>query len=159
MSPADRIEGLLLTPLRVIADDRGAVLHMLRSDAPEFTRFGECYFSELKPAGIKAWKRHRAQTQNLAVPVGRVRVVVYDDRTGSRTRGQREVIELGRPDAYVRLRIPPQLWYGFIGLGTTAALMANCPDAPHDPDESENVALEALDPLALGLLRSGGRGP
>jgi dTDP-4-dehydrorhamnose 3,5-epimerase len=159
MSRADHIEGLLLTPLRVIADDRGAVLHMLRSDAPEFTRFGECYFSELKPAAIKAWKRHRAQTQNLAVPVGRVRVVIYDDRAGSRTRGQREVIELGRPDAYARLRIPPQLWYGFIGLGMTAALMANCADALHDPDESESIAPEALDPLALGLLRSGGRGP
>ncbi len=157
-SPA-RIAGLLLAPLRVIEDERGAVLHMLRSDAPEFTRFGECYFSEVNPGAIKAWKRHRVQTQNLAVPVGRIRIVVYDAREDSSTRGHREVIELGRPDAYARLRIPPRLWYGFVGLGTTAALVANCADAPHDPEESETVAAGALDARALELLRTGHRAP
>lgn|ERR1700683_244113 len=159
MTAAGRIEGLLRTPLRAIEDERGAVLHMLRSDAPEFTHFGECYFSEVSPGAIKAWKRHRTITQNLAVPVGRIRIVVYDARDGSRTCGKCEVIELGRPDAYARLRIPPQLWYGFIGLGTTAALIANCADAPHDPGESETLAVEALDALALELLRAGGRTP
>jgi dTDP-4-dehydrorhamnose 3,5-epimerase len=151
------IEGLLLTPLRVIADDRGAVLHMLRADAAEFTRFGECYFSEINPGAIKAWKRHRVQTQNLAVPVGRIRVAVYDARPDSRTHRHWEVIEIGRPDAYARLSIPPRLWYGFIGLGTTVALIANCADAPHDPGEAETVALDALEPPALELLRSGRR--
>jgi dTDP-4-dehydrorhamnose 3,5-epimerase len=157
MSPTPLIEGLLFTPLQVIADERGAVLHMLRSDAPEFTRFGECYFSEVSPAAIKAWKRHRTQTQNLAVPVGRIRIVVYDDRKVSRTRGQRQAIELGRPDAYARLRIPPCLWYGLIALGTTPALVANCADAPHDPGESESRGAEALDALALELLQTGRR--
>ena len=155
MKLAAPIEGLLLTPLRVIEDERGAVLHMLRADAPEFTRFGECYFSEINPGAIKAWKRHRVQTQNLAVPIGRVRIVVYDGRSGSPTHGLRELIELGRPDAYARLRIAPQLWYGFTGLGTTAALVANCADVPHDPNEAESCAPHALDALALELLRSG----
>jgi dTDP-4-dehydrorhamnose 3,5-epimerase len=155
MTARPSIEGLLLTPLRVIADDRGAVLHMLRADAPEFTRFGECYFSEVQPGAIKAWKRHRAQTQNLAVPVGRIRIVIYDARADSRSRGRCEAIELGRPDAYARLRIPPRLWYGFVGLGTTAALIANCADTPHDPGEAESAAADALDAPALELLRSG----
>ena len=65
------IDGVILTELLQINDERGAVLHMLRNDAPEFTRFGECYFSEVLPSTIKAWKRHHNQTQNLAVPVGR----------------------------------------------------------------------------------------
>ncbi len=155
MTSARSIDGLLLTPLRVIADDRGAVLHMLRSDAADFTRFGECYFSEIHPGAIKAWKRHKTQTQNLAVPVGRVRIVVYDTREDSRTRGHYEAIEVGRPDAYARLRIPPRLWYGFIGLGAAAALVANCTDAPHDPEEAEAVAAGALAAPALELLRSG----
>jgi dTDP-4-dehydrorhamnose 3,5-epimerase len=157
MSLATGIEGLLLTPLRVISDERGAVLHMLRSDAPEFVRFGECYFSEINPGAIKAWKRHRTLTQNLAVPVGRIRVVVYDAREGSGTRGCRDVIELGRPDAYARLRIPPQLWYGFIALGTTASLIANCADALHEQGESEALAAGALGAQSLELLRSGRR--
>lgn len=131
------IEGVTLTPLRQISDERGAVLHMLRSDASEFTRFGECYFSEVLPGAIKAWKRHRIQTQNLAVPMGRIRIVIYDDREGSSTRGRVQVRELGRPDAYLRLHIPPGLWYGFACLGNTPALLANCADLPHDPKESE----------------------
>lgn len=153
------IDGLLLTPLRAIEDDRGAVLHMLRADAPEFTHFGECYFSEVIPGAIKAWKRHGLQTQNLAVPVGRVRIVVYDARPSSRTRGHCEAIEMGRPDAYLRLRIPPRLWYGFIGISMSAALVANCADAPHDPKEAETCAPDALDPRALELLRAGFRAP
>lgn len=131
------IEGVTITELRQIADDRGAVLHMLRCDAPEFRRFGECYFSEVLPGGVKAWKRHRVQTQNLAVPVGRIRMVIYDDREGTATRGQVQVLELGRPDAYFRLRIPPGLWYGFACLSATPALLANCADFPHDPAECD----------------------
>ena len=133
------IEGMTLTKLHQIDDGRGAVLHMLRCDAPEFTRFGECYFSEVMPGAVKAWKRHRIQTQNLAVPVGRIRFVVYDDRDGSATRGQVRVLELGRPDAYMRLRIPPGLWYGFTCTSTIPALLANCADLPHDTAESETL--------------------
>ena len=86
---------------------------MLRRDAPEVSRFGECYFSEVMPAAVKVCKRDQIQTQNLAVPVGRIRFVLYDGRDGSATRRQVRVLELGRPDAYMRLRIPPGLWSGF----------------------------------------------
>ncbi|MDI1270372.1 MAG: dTDP-4-dehydrorhamnose 3,5-epimerase family protein [Polaromonas sp.] len=131
------IMGVTLAGLRQITDERGAVLHMLRSDAPDFTRFGECYFSEVQPGAVKAWKRHRMQTQVLAVPVGRIRMVMYDDRAESTTKGQLQELELGRPDAYLRLRIPPGVWYGFGCLGATPALLVNCADSPHDPHESE----------------------
>lgn len=135
--PGSMIEGVTLTELRQINDERGAVLHMLRNDTPEFTRFGECYFSEVLPGAIKAWKRHRAQTQNLAVPVGRIRIVIYDDREISTTQGQLQELELGRPDAYSLLRIPPCLWYGFSCISNMPALVANCADLPHNSEESE----------------------
>lgn len=137
MKTLSRINGVIITELRQISDKRGAVLHMLRCDAPEFVRFGECYFSEVLPGAIKAWKRHRVQTQNVTVPVGRIRMVIYDDRQGSATRGQLQQLELGRPDAYLRLRIPPGLWYGFTCISATLALLANCADLPHDPADSE----------------------
>lgn len=131
------INDILITPLKQFDDERGSVLHMLRCDAPEFVRFGECYFSEVLPGAIKAWKRHRAQTQNLAVPVGRVRVVIYDDREFSSTRGQVQVLELGRPDAYQRLKIVAGLWYGFTCISAIPALLANCVDLPHNPADAE----------------------
>lgn len=136
-SPALDIEGVSLTPLRQIEDARGAVLHMLRCDDADFSGFGECYFSETRPGVIKAWKLHHRQTQNIAVPIGRIRLVIYDDRVGSSTRKHLGEIELGRPDRYVRVKIPPGVWYGFAALGTTPVLLANCVDLPHDPGECE----------------------
>ena len=160
MARAVTIDGLIVTPLREIADARGSVLHMLRADAPEFTTFGECYFSEIRPGVIKAWKRHRRQAQNMAVPVGRVRFVVYDARESSPSRGRVDVIELGRPDAYLRLHIPPMLWYGFTCVAAAASLVANCVDIPHDPTESEMLGFEALESAeALEQLRHGGAHP
>lgn len=137
------IEGVKLTELRQIGDERGSVLHMLRCDAEGFTRFGECYFSEVLPGAIKAWKRHRAQTQNLAVPAGRILIVIFDDRDGSLTRGRVQILELGRPDAYMRLQVPPGLWYGFRCISATPALLANCADLPHDPKESDQLSMNA----------------
>lgn len=142
MKPDVTIAGVTLTELRQITDERGAVLHMVRSDAPDFTAFGECYFSEVRAGAIKAWKRHRTQTQNLAVPVGRIKIVIYDNREDSLSRGHMLIQELGRPDAYCRIRIPPGLWYGFAALGETPALIVNCADSPHQPAESEAAPLD-----------------
>ena len=137
MKNLSTIDGVIITELRQITDERGSVLHMLRCDAPEFIRFGECYFSEVLPGAVKAWKKHRAQTQNFAVPVGRIRIVIYDDRIESISQGQLQVLELGRPDAYLRVRIPPDLSYGFTCISVTPALLTNCTDLPHDPTDSE----------------------
>lgn len=137
MKILSQIDGVIITELSQFSDERGSVLHMLRCDAPEFIRFGECYFSEVLPGAIKAWKRHRTQTQNLAVPVGRIHLVIYDNRETSPTRGNLQVLKLGRPDAYLRLRIPPDLWYGFSCVSTIPALLVNCADLPHDPIDGE----------------------
>ena len=134
------IAGLGITELKQITDARGAVLHFLRNDAPGFLGFGECYCSEVVPGAVKAWTRHTRQTQNLAVPVGRVRLLVFDDREGSPTRGRTDVLELGRPDAYVRLQLPPGLWYGFASIASSPALLVNCTDVPHSPSEAEQRA-------------------
>lgn len=131
------IQGVVFTQLREIADDRGAVLHMLRCDAEDFTQFGECYFSEVLPGAVKAWKKHLLQTQNLAVPVGQIRLVIYDDRETSITKGNLHVVELGRPDGYIRVTIPPGLWHGFMCTGLTPALLANCADLPYNQTESK----------------------
>lgn len=139
------IQGVSLSELKQISDARGSVLHMLRCDDPAFTSFGECYFSEVLPSAIKAWKYHSEQTQNLAVPVGRLRFVIFDDRESSASRGNLQIMELGRPDAYFRLTIPPGLWYGFACVGGVAALLVNCADLPHHPSESQVRAID--DPL------------
>lgn len=136
------ISGLVISPLREIADERGAVLHMLRADSSDFVGFGEVYFSEVRPGVVKGWKLHEQQTQVFAVPAGRMRMVFFDDRVGSASRGKVQVIDLGRPDSYLRLKVPPGLWYGFGCLGDVPALLANCADMLHDPTESRSLPLD-----------------
>ena len=137
------IEGVIIQPLKIIADELGVVLHMLRNDDPVFEKFGEVYFSEIKPGSVKAWKRNKNQTQNLAVPSGEIDLVIYDDRQDSTTRDSLFNCTLGRPDHYSLIRIPPLLWYGFRGRGDAPSLIANCSSQPHDSATSERIHPES----------------
>ncbi len=132
------ISGVQLHPLKVFRDERGAVMHMLRCDAPHFTGIGEVYFSSVKYRVVKGWKRHREMSQSFAVPVGRVKFVLYDDREASKTKGEvAEVILSPKEGEYCLLRVPPMLWYGFTSLYEGESLICNCASIPHDPEESE----------------------
>lgn len=137
------ILGVVVQPLTQIADARGKILHMLRSDSPLFKGFGEIYFSVVNPGVIKAWRRHGRSTQHLAVPSGAVRFGLYDDREASASRGDAQVIDAGE-GAYQLIQIPPGIWYGFQGLGPAPALVANCTDVPYDPDDV--ARLDPFDP-------------
>ena len=128
------IEGLRMSPLRRIPDERGAVFHMLRRDSDVFDRFGEVYFSQVYPNVVKAWHLHKRMTLNYAVPIGMIKLVCYDDRPGSATCGNVLEIFVGELD-YQLVTIPPMVWNGFKGVGTTPALVANCSTEPYDPDE------------------------
>ena len=130
------IHDVTVSPLRTIPDERGAVMHMLREDSEAFERFGEIYFSLVYPGAIKGWHLHRRMTLNYAVPTGMVKLVCYDDRDDSPTRGAVQEIFLGGLN-YALVRIPPFVWNGFKGIGEAPALVANCATIPHDPDEIE----------------------
>lgn len=130
------IEGVKIVPLRQIGDDRGKVMHMLRCDSSLFERFGEVYFSIVNPGAVKAWKLHKEMTLNYAVPIGNIKLVLYDDRSGSRTRNEIQEINMGE-DNYCLVKIPPMIWNGFQGLGLNKSIIANCATLPHDPAETE----------------------
>ena len=135
MSP---IDGLLVVPLRRIPDERGTILHMLRATDPHFEAFGEIYFSMIYPGVVKGWHRHREMTLNYACVHGRVKVVCYDDRVGSPTRGSLMEIFLG-PENYSLVVIPPEVWNGHKGMGVEPALVANCATHAHDPSRSDRL--------------------
>lgn len=134
------IEGLLLTPLRQIPDDRGKVMHMLKTGEPGYEQFGEIYFSTVNPGAVKAWKLHRRMTLNVVVLHGAARLVVYDERPTSPTRGQVQEIGLGPETNYQRVTVPPGVWTGFIGLSPFPAILANCASIPHDSTEVDRKA-------------------
>jgi dTDP-4-dehydrorhamnose 3,5-epimerase len=131
------IEGVQVVPLRRIPDERGTILHMLKSTDPHFTEFGEIYFSTVYQGVVKGWHKHRAMVLNYACVLGRIKLVLYDDRQGSATRGTVAEIFLG-PDNYALVVIPPETWNGFKGM-EPLSIVANCCTVPHDPTLSTRL--------------------
>ena len=130
------IDGVIVTPLRQIFDERGKVMHMLREDSPLFSRFGEIYFSCTNPGAIKAWHLHKKMTLNYAVIYGEIKFVLFDDRSDSKTRGRTQEFFLS-PENYCLVTVPPLVWNGFKGIGDKTSIVANCATLPHDPSEIE----------------------
>lgn len=128
------IDGVVVTPLCQIADERGKIMHMMRCDSPAFLQFGEIYFSAIHPGAIKGWHIHTRMVLNYAVPLGSIKFVLYDDRPESPTRGKVQELFLGAEN-YCLVTVPPMVWNGFKGLGSQTALVANCASIPHDPGE------------------------
>jgi dTDP-4-dehydrorhamnose 3,5-epimerase len=139
------IDGVKITPLKQIPDERGKIMHMLKTTDPIFQQFGEIYFSSIYPQAIKGWHIHTKMTLNYAVVFGTIKLVLYDDRENSPTKGELMEIFLG-PENYQLVTIPPMVWNGFKGVGTQAAIVANCSDIPHDPDE-----IKRLDPFSRDI--------
>ena len=132
------INGVQIVPLKRIPDERGTIYHLMSSTDDHFSQFGEIYFSSVYKDVVKGWHRHREMTLNYACIVGRVKLVLYDDREGSSTRG--ELMEVfPSPENYVLTVIPPEVWNGFKGLSDPTAIVANCCTHPHDSSRSTRL--------------------
>ena len=128
------IEGVKITDLKKIEDHRGSVLPMLRSDAKVFQSFGEIYFSTIFHNSIKAWHLHKKAVLNYACIKGEVKLVLFDDRTKSKSYGTYSEYIL-TPKKYFLITIPPYIWNGFKGLDKSESIVANCITLPHDENE------------------------
>ena len=130
------IEGVKVTSLKQIFDERGKIMHMIRADSDVFTQFGEIYFSCINTGAIKAWHLHKQMTLNYAAIHGEIKFVLYDDRPNSKTKGCIDEYFLS-PENYCLITVPPMVWNGFKGIGTKDSIVANCATIPHDPLEIE----------------------
>lgn len=135
------INDVKIFPLKKIEDERGAVMHMLRSNQDHFQGCGEIYFSLVKSKVIKGWKLHKRINQSMAVPEGNMRIVIYDPRVDSSTFGSFQVVDFGT-DNYILLQLPPLVWYAFQAISKDHSTIVNCTTEPHDPLESEILPLE-----------------
>jgi len=128
------IKGVIIRPLKKIPDERGAIYPMLRCDDPDFKKFGEIYFSKIYPGVVKGWHYHKKMELNYAVVAGNIKLVLYDGRPGSATKGEVQEIFIG-DDNYSRVSVPAKVWNGFKCAGKTPAIVANCATLAHDPGE------------------------
>ena len=124
------LDDILVTPLKRITMVAGDVMHALKNSDAGFKGFGEVYFSWIEQGAIKAWKCHQRMTLNLVVPMGEVSFVFHltNQKNNFRTENIGE-------ERYVRLTVPPGIWFGFQGIASERSLLTNLADMTHDPDE------------------------
>ena len=143
--PRPEIEGLWVKELRLIPDDRGWLLEILRRDDPGFVDFGQVYMTTAYPGVIKAWHMHRRQWDMITCVRGMIRLALYDAREDSPTRGRLEEFHMGelRP---LLVRVPPGVYQGFLNVGTGVALIINIPSEPYNYEDPDEVRLPPDDP-------------
>ena len=144
MDKKKNISGVKLIEKKIIVDDRGKILHMLRKDDHDFSKFGEIYFSYVNPKKIKAWHLHKKMTLNYVAAYGKIKLVLYDNRETSETNGLVQEIILSN-DNHILVSIPPMVWNGFCSADNNVAVLANCSDIPHDKEEIKRLAFD--DPI------------
>ena len=128
------IHDVKITPLKILSDSRGSVMHMMRNDSKIFKSFGEIYFSTIFKDSIKAWHLHKESTLNYVCIKGAVKLVLFDERPESPTKGKYQEINLS-PKNYFLVTIPPNIWNGFKGLHDPESIIANCLSLPHNEKE------------------------
>ncbi len=141
------IDGVIIKKLNKIPDERGCILKMMESSDNEFQGFGEIYFSIVYPEVVKGWHLHEKAFLNYAVIKGMIKLVLFDDRINSVTKGEIQEIFMGDQN-YCLVQIPPQVWNGFKGIGTETAIIADLINCTHNED-----IMQRLDPHNNNLIK------
>ncbi|HXJ63162.1 MAG TPA: dTDP-4-dehydrorhamnose 3,5-epimerase family protein [Actinomycetota bacterium] len=135
MSPA--IDGVWTKPLRVIPDERGRLMEILRADDEGFAKFGQVYLSTTYPGVVKAWHLHEVQDDNFCCVKGMVKLVLYDGRDTSATHGMVSEYHIGEHNPML-VRVPAGVLHGWKCTSTDEAFVINAPTEPYNyerPDE------------------------
>jgi dTDP-4-dehydrorhamnose 3,5-epimerase len=130
------IDGVKVKDLKVVPDDRGLLMEMLRSDDPDFQKFGQVYVTMVYPGVVKAWHYHKKQTDHFICVGGMAKVALYDDREGSPTRGETNTFVIGWQKQSLVI-IPPGVYHGFTPAGPDPAYIVNVPTELFDYDEPD----------------------
>ena len=134
------IDGVKVKALRIHADERGYLFEMLRHDEPLFQKYGQSYVTAVYPGVIKGWHMHRKQTDHFVCVHGMTKVVLYDSREGSPTKGEVNEYFLGERNM-ILLVIPPLVYHGMKGIGNDTALIVNTPTEAYNPAEPDEYRL------------------
>jgi dTDP-4-dehydrorhamnose 3,5-epimerase len=136
------IHGVKIKALKVIADERGRLMEMLRADDEVFIRFGQVYLTSAYPGTVKAWHYHKKQADNFVVVKGMMKVVLYDGREDSPTFREINEFFMGEHNP-ILLQIPAFVYHGFKCISESEALVINCPTEVYRYDEPDEYRLPA----------------
>jgi dTDP-4-dehydrorhamnose 3,5-epimerase len=140
----DMIHGVAVKRLKVIPDDRGRLMEILRADDAIFERFGQVYMTTALPGIVKAWHYHKKQDDNFVCIHGRIRLALYDPRRSSPTYKEVDeyILSLDEP---VLVHIPKMVYHGFKGISECEAMVINVPTRPYDHKKPDEYRVDPCD--------------
>ncbi len=138
------IEGVVVKKLKVLPDERGRLMEILRSDDEIFQAFGQVYMTTAYPGVVKGWHYHKKQFDNMAVVKGMMKIVLYDARKDSGTYGEVNVFFAGEHNP-VLIHIPPFVYHGFKCVSAEEAIVVNTPTEVYRYDEPDEFRLHPHD--------------
>ena len=131
------IDGVQVKQLKVIPDERGRLMEMLRADDSLFIKFGQVYMTTVYPGVVKAWHYHKKQHDSFVVVRGMLKLVLFDNRDNSPTKGVINEFFMG-DHQQILVQIPPMVYHGFKGISVDETIVINLPTEVYnyaDPDE------------------------
>jgi len=141
----DLIKDVVVKQLKIIPDDRGYLMEMMRKDWPEFMQFAQSYMTACYPGVYKAWHYHKKQYDHFVCITGMAKVVLFDPRPDSPTRGKVNAFHMGQLNP-ILLRIPPFVYHGFTAEGGQTAIIVNYPTELYNYAEPDEYRLPYNDP-------------
>ena len=136
------IEGVKTKKLRVIPDERGRLMEMLRCDDEVYQKFGQVYMTTVYPGVTKAWHYHTLQTDNVVAVKGMIKLVLYDHREDSSTHRVVQEFFIGEHNPLL-VQIPPMVCHGFKGISPEEAIIVNCCTEPYNHEKPDELRLDA----------------
>ena len=107
------IEGVVLKDLVTHGDERGFFREIIRVTDDFFKEgFGQWSHSLLYQGVAKAWHIHKRQVDWWYVATGVLKVVLYDTRDGSSSRGETMEFLMGDNQPASILKVPPGVAHG-----------------------------------------------
>lgn len=132
------IDGVVSRPVPNIVTGNGVTCDAFRADRDAAGAGAQQVIAvTLRARAISAWHCHRHQTDRIAVVLGSIRLVLYDARDVSPTRGALQV-HLLSPMRATLVTVPPGVWHGLQNLEDTPSIFLNAFDRAYrhdDPDE------------------------
>ena len=128
--------------LRIIPDERGRLMEILRNDDEIFRKFGQIYLTAAYPGVVKGWHYHKVQWDHFVVVHGMMKIVLYDSRKDSPTHGKVNEFFMGTHNPMV-LQIPPYVFHGFKCISEHEAVVINVPTEVYHYDEPDEYRMAA----------------
>ena len=138
------IEGVVVKKLRLIPDERGRLMEILRNDDELFIKFGQVYMTTAYPGVVKGWHYHKKQVDNMAVVRGMMKIVLYDSREDSPTFKEVNEFFMGEHNPLL-IKIPPLVMHGFKCISEREAIAVNCPTEAYDYDNPDEFRVDPHD--------------